>query len=181
MTYLNNEYFLNCTIFKSEEDFKAILTSQIKIKASSIYRLGSEILSSNERKKALIVLSIKYNQKYCLFYTGYDIHINNLTYGYLIENHCTLYSVNNYYFSISYFKETEDFIISALNQCTFNNTSQLSYIIYSFDKNFEYYFFEIINDLILGDTCCKREPLKYMKMTFIQFSFLLLFKNIVLS
>jgi hypothetical protein len=130
VTYLNNEYFLNCTVFKSEEDFKVIQTSQIKIEANLIYRLGSEVILNNERQKALVVLSIYYNGKYCLFYAGYDIYIKNFTCGYLIENDCNLYSAHNYYFSISYFKETEEFIVSALNKCIFNNTSNYSYLIY---------------------------------------------------
>ena len=163
VTYLNNEYFLNCTVFKSEEDFKVIQTSQIKIEANSIYRLGSEVILNNERQKALVVLSIYYNQIYCLFYAGYDIHIKNFTYGYLIENHCNLYSDHNYYFSISYFKETEEFIVSALNKCTFNSTSNYCFLIYSFDNNFEYSFLGILNNLVLGDTCCKMEPLKIYK------------------
>ena len=164
LTHLNGEYILHCTVFKTEENLKAILTSDIKIKANSIYRLGSEVIPNNGRKKALIVLSIYFNKTYCLFYVGYDIHINNFTsYGYLIENNCTLYSQYDYYFSISYFKETEEFIVSALNQCTFNNTFQYNYLIFSFDNNFNYSFFGRLGNLILGDTCCKREPFKIIE------------------
>jgi len=156
LTHLNYEYILNCTVFKSEEDFKIINTSHLKIEANSIYRLGSEVISNNERQKALIVLSIYHNNKYCLFYAGYDIQINNFTsYGYLIENNCALYAQYSYYFSISYFKETEEFIVSALHKCTFNNTYHYAYLIYSFDNNFKYSFFGKLDDLILGDTCCK--------------------------
>ena len=156
LKYLNNKYYLNCTVFELEKKLEAILTSEIAIEATSIYRLGSEVIPNNERKKALIILSITYQNIICLFYVGYDIHINNFTsYGYLIKNSCTLYSEYDYYFSISYFKETEEFIVSALNQCTFNKTTQYEYLIYSFDNNFKLSFFGIMGDLVLGDTCCK--------------------------
>ena len=161
LTHLNKEYFINCTVFKSEENFKLFQTSQIKIEASSFYRLESEVISNNERQKALIVLSITYNKINYLFYAGYDININNFTsYGYLNENNCTLYSGYNYYIGNSYFKETEEFIVSAISQCTFNNISQYAYLIYSFDNNFEYYFYGILGDLVLGDSCCKSEAIK---------------------
>ena len=39
LTYLNNNYFLNCSIFKSEENFTIFRTSQIKIDASSFDRI----------------------------------------------------------------------------------------------------------------------------------------------
>ena len=161
LTHLNKEYFINCTVFKSEENFKLFQTSQIKIEASSFYRLESEVISNNERQKALIVLSITYNKINYLFYAGYDININNFTsYGYLNENNCTLYSGYNYYIGNSYFKETEEFIVSAISQCTFYNISQYAYLIYSFDNNFEYSFYGILGDLVLGDSCCKSEAIK---------------------
>ena len=158
VTHLENEYFINCTVFKPEEDFKVFLTSKIKVEAMSFYRIESEVLLDDERQKALIILSISDNEKDCLFYAGYNIHSNNFTYGYLIENNCSLYNGDNYYIGISYFKETEEFLVSSLRQCTFNNnTSQLNYLIYSFDNNFTHSFFGILGNLVLGDSCCKTE------------------------
>ena len=159
LTYLGGEYFLNCSVFESERNFNISRTSQIKVNSSSFYRIESEVITNNEREKALIVLYIQYNQKYCLFYAGYDININNFTsHGYLIENNCNIFYETNTFVGISYFKETEEFIVSALSQCTFNNTSQYGYLIYSFDNNFEYSFMGILSHLVLGDTCCKNEP-----------------------
>ena len=172
LTYLNNNYFLNCSIFKSEENFNIFRTSQIKINASSFDRIESEIISNNEMGRALIVLYIQYNQRYCLFYAGYDININNFTsYGYLIESNFTLYHENNNYIGISYFKETEEFIVSALGIYTFNNTSQYGYLIYSFDKNFNHSFMGILSNLVLGDSCCKSEPFKIYGNSFHSISF----------
>ena len=166
LTYLNDEYFINCTVFKSEDNFEVFRSSQIKIEASSFYRLESEVLLDKERQKTLVMLYITYNNKNCLFYGGYDIHNNNFTYGYLIEDNCNLYYEYNYDFGISYFKETEEFIVSALSQCTFNNISQNSYLIYSFDNNFEYSFFGKLSDLVLGDTYCNNEAFTIYKNSF---------------
>ena len=161
LTHLENEYFIKCSVFNPEENFKIIQSSQIKIGAMSFYRIESEVISNDARQKALIILSLSYNEKDCLFYAGYDIHSNNFTSsGYLIENNCSLYNGDNYYIGISYFKETEEFIVSTLRQCTFNNSPQLNYLIYSFDNNFKYSFFGILGDLVLGDSCCKSEPFK---------------------
>ena len=157
LTHLSNEFFINCTVFKSEENFEVIQTSQIKIEGSTFYRIESEVIPNNERQKALIILPIIYKKRNCLFYAGYDINFNNFTYGYLIDNNCNLYYEFNYYVGISYFKETEEFIVSALSQCTFYNTSQYGYLIYSFNNNFEYSLFGILGDLVLGDTSCKNE------------------------
>ena len=167
LTKLNSEYFINCTVFKLEDNFEVFRSSQIKIEASSFYRLESEVLLDKERQKTLVMLYITYNNKNCLFYGGYDIHNNNFTsYGYLIEDYCNLYYEYNYDFGISYFKETEEFIVSALSECTFNNISQNSYLIYSFDNNFEYSFFGKLSDLVLGDTYCNNEAFTIYKNSF---------------
>ena len=141
LTYLENEYYLSCSVFSPEENLKIIQTSQIKVEATSFYRIVSEVISNDERQKALIILSISNNEKDCLFYAGYNIHNNNFTYGYLVENNCSIYKDDNYYISISYFNVTEEFIVSSLRQCTFNNRSQLNYLIYSFDNNFRSSYF----------------------------------------
>ena len=162
LAHLENKYFINCSVFNPEESLKIIQSSQIKIEATSFYRIESEVLSNDERQKALIILSISYNEKDCLFYAGYNIYNNNFTSsGYLIENNCSkLCNGENSYIGISYFKETEEFIVSSLRKCTFHNNSQLNYLIYSFDNNFKYSFFGILGDLVLGDSCCKGEPFK---------------------
>ena len=167
LTKIDGKYFINCTVFKSEDNFEVFRSSQIKIEASSFYRLESEVLLDKERQKTLVMLYITYNNKNCLFYGGYDIHNNNFTsYGYLIEDYCNLYYEYNYDFGISYFKETEEFIVSALSECTFNNISQNSYLIYSFDNNFEYSFFGKLSDLVLGDTYCNNEAFTIYKNSF---------------
>jgi len=171
LTHLENEYFISCTVFKPEENFKVIKTSKIKIEATKFYRLESEVLSNDERQKVLIILSKSYNGKDGLFYAGYNIHDNNFTSGNLIENNCSIYNGDNYYIGISYFKETEEFIVSSLRQCTFNNSSHLNYLVYSFDNNFKYSFFGILGDLILGDSCCKSEPFKIYGNSYHSFYF----------
>ena len=162
LTHLENKYFINCSVFNLEESPKISQSSQIRIEATSFYRIESEVLPNDERQKALIILSLSYNEKDCLFYAGYNIYNNNFTSsGYLIENNCSiLCNGENSYIGISYFKETQEFIASSLGQCTFNNNSQFNYLIYSFDNNFKYSFFGILGDLVLGDSCCKSEPFK---------------------
>ena len=144
---INNETFINCIIFNSEKNFEVIKTSQLKIES---FRgpIKSEVMTTDDRQKVLIVFFTSYQES--LFYAGYDIYINNFTYGYLINNDNDPFIIYTYsdFFHISYFKETEEFIVS--NYIEFYNY----YAIYSFDKNFNYYFFGKIDNRILGDSCC---------------------------
>ena len=160
LTHLNNEDYINCTAFNPEKDFKVVKTSIIKVEASSFYRLESEVLSDDERQKALIILSLSHDEKDCLFYVGYNINNNDFDNEYLIENNCSIFHGDNYYIGVSYFKQTEEFLVWSLRECTFNNKSQLNYLIYRFNNNFEYSFYGILSELILGDSCCKSEPFK---------------------
>ena len=147
---INNEAFINCTVFNPEKNFEVIQTSQLKIESiDSIIK--SEVMTTDDRQKVLIVF-YSYDQK-SLFYAGYDIYINNFTYGYLNKNNT--YIIENRNFHISYFKETEEFIVSYFYYNILNTQNYYSYSIYSFDKNFNYHFLGVLGDKLLGNSCCK--------------------------
>ena len=142
---INNENFINCAVFNSEKNFEVIQTSQLKIESISC-PIESEVMTTDRQKVLIVFLT---EEEKSLFYAGYDIYINNFTYGYLIKNT----SIND--FHISYFKETEEFIVSYSFKNILNTQSEYCYSIYSFDKNFNYEFLGIVGDKLLGNSCCK--------------------------
>ena len=149
-TVINNENFINCTVFKPEKNFEVIQTSKLKIEGIQFWSLISEVMSTDDRQKVLILfITDDYKN---IFYAGYDIQPNNFTYGYLIQNNTNIFAIMSGYFDISYFKETEEFIVTYYYM---NLDGQRYYNIYSFDKNFEYSFFGMLSDLELGDSSCK--------------------------
>ena len=75
-TSINDENYINCTIFKEEENFEIIKTTQLKIEGSLSDGLKSEVMSTDGRQKVLLIFFIKNNQ--FLFYAGYDINSNSL-------------------------------------------------------------------------------------------------------
>ena len=109
-------------------------------------------------KKVLIVFLNYYGD--CLCYAWYDININNFTYGYLVMDGFPKTLRNSFYNDISYFKETEEFIISPFYEdISYNSTKYHNvYLIYSIDKNFEYSFFGILSNFILGNSFCQNTP-----------------------
>jgi hypothetical protein len=130
-TIINDENFINCIVFKAEENFTIIKTSQLKIKESFLEALKSDVMSTDDRQKVVIIFYIQGNS--FLFYAGYDINDNNFTYGNLI--HKIEYYGIIFNCDISYFKETEEFIVSIFigpYEDYFN-----AYFIYSINKNFE--------------------------------------------
>ena len=147
---INNENFINCTVFKPEKNFEVIQTSKLKIEGIKYFSIISEVMSTDDRQKVLILFITDDFKN--IFYAGYDIQPNNFTYGYLIQNNTNIIVIETVYFDISYFKETEEFIVTYY---CINFDGQKYYNIYSFDKNFEYSFLGMLSDLELGDSCCK--------------------------
>lgn len=93
-------------------------------------------MSTDDRQKVLIIFYIEGNS--FLFYAGYDINNNNFTYGNLI--HKIEYFKDILGSEISYFKETEEFILSIFIR-PYEGYSNV-YFIYSINKNFENSFWE---------------------------------------
>jgi len=160
LTEIDNEYFINCTVFKAEENFEIIKTSELKIESifNFLGYLKSEVMSTDDRQKVLIVFLNNYGGRLC--YAGYDININNFTYGYLgVDTFQTTFGRSSH-IDISYFKETEEFIISFFyKDISYNSTEYYNvYLIYSIDKNFEYSFFGILSNFILGNSFCQNTP-----------------------
>lgn len=158
LTEIDNEYFINCTVFKAEENFEIIKTSELKIEGIYSDNLKSEVMSTDDRQKVLIVFLYMIGSRLC--YVGYDININNFTYGYLGVNSFQTTFGNSLYIYISYFKATEEFIISFFYKyISYKSTTYYNvYLIYSIDKNFEYSFFGILSNLSLGNSFCQNTP-----------------------
>ena len=157
----NSNYFLNCTTFEIENFFSITNYENQKTKTSNItifYNIKSAIDTINGRQKSLACSMIRKNSVDALFYAGYDINNNNLKEGIINEftnYNCILMTTSgSNYFSLSFFKETEEFVVSILTKCYINNEQYFYYFLYTFDCNFNYKFFGTIRSLTLGDSCC---------------------------
>ena len=146
-TIINDEYYINCTVFKAEENFEIIKTSQLKIEGKIKTGLKSEVMSTDDRKKVLLIFYINYGT--ILFYAGYDINNNSFTYANQISGDYCCPSI--FTSDISYCKETEEFIVSFFTYSSLDECPNV-YFIYSFDKKFEYSFLGILGNFILGDS-----------------------------
>ena len=107
-TSINDENYINCTVVKAEENFEMIRTTLLKIEGSLSDGLKSEVMSTDGKQKVLIIFFINNNQ--FLFYAGYDINSNSFIYGNQIRE--SIYYPSLFISDISYFKETEEFIVS---------------------------------------------------------------------
>ena len=54
-TTIYDENFINCTVFKAEENFEIIKTSQLKIEHSFFDAFKSEVMSTDDRQKVVII------------------------------------------------------------------------------------------------------------------------------
>ena len=155
-TSFNDENFINCTVFKAEENFEIIKISYIKIKDCIYDGLKSEVMSTDDRQKVFIIFFIDNSKN--LFYAGYDINNNNFTYGILIPEDIFYNYIS--YSSISYFKETEEFIVSFfMGLISYKDISYSDvYFIYSINKNFDASFFGLLNGFDLEDSLCNISP-----------------------
>ena len=159
----NNEYYLNCTVFNSQ-NLAVIQSNKTRTKGiKSVYHIKSEIMSLEGKQKVLVCLLVSFNNtniKY-LFYAGYNINTNSFKEGYIEnKNDCI---INTNYFSISYFRETEEFIVCTFNECSSN--SYYIYLIYSFDSNFNYSYFGALRDFIVDDSCCSCQSFKFISLS----------------
>ena len=150
-------HFINVTVFDPEKNFEIIksnITTTTNI--TKFHNIKSAVMTVDGRQKALACATITKDNSYFLFYVGYDIISNSLYEGYIINpNNCTIISE---YFTISYFRETEEFIISVQNKC--QSSSSLVYSVYSFNNNFDYSFYGTISKFILSDSnsACENFP-----------------------
>ena len=153
-TSINDENYINCTVVKAEENFEMIKTTLLKIEGSLSDGLKSEVMSTDDKQKVLIIFFINNNQ--FLFYAGYDINSNSFIYGNQIRE--SIYYPSLFISDISYFKETEEFIVSFF-------TSE-KYFIFAFNKNFKYSFLGKIGDFVLGDLLCQITPFTIYDINF---------------
>ena len=151
-TSINYENFINCIAFKAEENFEIIKTSKLKIEKKISDAFKSDVMSTDDRQKVLIIFYIEDNS--FLFYARYDINNNNFTYGYL--NYKIEYYKDILGSEISYFKETEEFIVSIFIG-PYKDYSNV-YFIYSINKNFENSFLGILGDFVLGNSLNEIRP-----------------------
>ena len=148
-TVLNNNYSINCIIF--DENFKVKNTTKTKTPGiTNFYNIKSSLMTIEGRKKVLIVSSIYLNKENSIFYAGYDISTNTFKEG-IIKNKANC-SMTTGYINNKFFVETEEFIISIYSQCKKLNQDDNGYnfLLYSFDKNFNYSFFGTIRNFILA-------------------------------
>ena len=155
-TYSNNSYYFICNVYDPENNYEIIKT---KISNSSeiknVYSIKSSVMNIEQRQKALFCALIMKNSTLFLYYIGYEINSNSFNEGFIsCPNNCNFYLKNYYYFSLSFFKETEQFVVSIFGNCNINGNSKYFFYIYTFDNNFNYNFFGTLRDLTLGDSCC---------------------------
>jgi hypothetical protein len=103
---------------------------------------------------------IKQNEKILmvtngLFWAGYDIFESNYTFyqgNIQLINGCSIIS----YVNISFFNETEEFIVYFTGNCIINGTQNIFIFIYSFDENFNVSLFGTVRPFSLWDSyyCC---------------------------
>ena len=158
---LNNENnnFINVTVFNPENNFEIIQSNVTNTKnISKFHNLKSSVMTVDGRTKALACAMITIDTSLFLFYVGYDIISNRIYDGYIINpQNCTI-KTWYLYFSLSYFKEIEEYITSF--KCELS--SSYVYLVYSFNNNFKYSFYGTISDFISSDlnSCCNNFPLE---------------------
>ena len=162
--YSNYEYYLNCTVFN--ENLESIQSNKTRTKGiKNVYNINSEVMTLEGKQKALVCLLISLNGKSIinLFYAGYDINSNSFKEGYIeSKNNC---AIDKTYFTISYFRETEEFIVCFFSTCSFNSNSHYIYFIYSFDNNFNYSYFGALGDFIIGNSSCNYKSFSLISLS----------------
>ena len=118
-TYSNNSYYFICNVYDPENNYEIIKT---KISNSSeidnVYSIKSSVMNIEQRQKALFCALIMKNSTLFLYYIGYEINSNSFNEGFIsCPNNCNFYLKNYYYFSLSFFKETEQFVVSIFGNC----------------------------------------------------------------
>ena len=151
----SNNQFINCTVF-DPDNFLIINSTKSKTKGiTNFYDIKSQIMTLEERTKALICSTVS-TGNIDLYCAGYDIKTNTLT-DEIIENQLINCNIITGFIGVSYFRETEEFIVSLINECD----AIYIYTIYSFDNNFHYSFFGAVRDFSPGDMCCSCQKFKY--------------------
>ena len=147
---MGNNYYINCTVFDSENNLEIIKTNRTTTSGIiSFNNIKSAVMTIDGRQKALVCGALNGTKLFC---AGYDITTN--TFSETIINSINNYNIDTGYLSVSYFRETEEFLVSFLN----TYSSNYIYSIYSFDSEFNYSYFGSLGDLILGNSCCNCKP-----------------------
>ena len=151
----SNNQFINCTVF-DPDNFLIINSTKSKINGiTNFYDIKSQIMTLEERTKALICSTVSIGDIY-LYCAGYDTKTNTLTEE-ILENQLINCNIITGFVGVSFFRETEEFIVSLNNKCD----SLYIYTIYSFDNNFHYSFFGAVRDFSPGDLCCSCQQFKF--------------------
>ena len=154
LAYLDKNFnicYIDCFVFDSNLKYNKTSRTKTTI-ITKINNIKSSLMTIEGRKKVLIVAQIlNCNNENSIFYAGYDITTNSFKEG-IINNkaNCTMDVgyINNYFFI-----ETEQFVVSYLSICKSfpqNDNKEPNYIIYLFDKNFNYFFFGTIRSFIFA-------------------------------
>ena len=145
-TSASSNNYIDCIIFDSESDSKTIQVKQKTTRSdiNSFDNIKSAVMTIDGRQKALVCTIINGAKLFCAVY---NIKTNAFTEK-IIDNIDSC-NIDTKYLSVSFFRETEEFIVSFLKTCSSDNI----YSIYSFDSTFNYNYFGSLNDLTLGVSC----------------------------
>ena len=112
-TNLNNNNFINITVFDPEKNFEVIQSSRTTTKnIIKFHNIKSAVMTVDKRQKALICSIITIENSLYLFYAGYDIISNTVFEGYIMNHYNCI--IDTQYLTLNYFRETEEFISSFL-------------------------------------------------------------------
>ena len=154
-TSLTSNNYINCSVFNPENNFQIIHTTNTNtINITNFLNLKSAVATLNGRKRSLVCSIATINSVNSVFYAGYDIDTNELKEGIINLNNKYNIFISISFFSVSYFKETEEFLVSLLTSGNINGETKNLFFIYQFDYYFNYELFGVLRDLTLGDSCC---------------------------
>ena len=117
-------------ILDPDKNFNILFETKIRNDDSAFLDSKTSIISKKDEQKNLAILY--YSEE--IYWYGYNINTESLKYDkFDINPFC---NVINYHRDISYFYETNEFIISFIADCLINKKRKNYIFIYSFDTNF---------------------------------------------
>ena len=154
--YLNSNYYINISIFDTEDNFNILKTIILQTNSNSYFdNLNSALMKKENYQKILVIYSKVY-----IYWIGYDINLNELNSGIIYNNNgCT---INSDFIELTYFDETEEFIASFINICNINGNNYKYIFIYSFNTNFEVSFLGAVRNFTIDDSCINCNPFNFI-------------------
>jgi hypothetical protein len=160
-------------ILDPDNNFDILLETQIRKDFSDFIDSKTAIISKKDEQKILAILY--YSEE--IYWYGYNINTKSLKYDkFDINSFC---SIIVYHRDISYFYETNEFIISFIGHCLINKKRKYYIFIYSFDNYFNCRLLGAIRTFTLGDSCeiCNPFDMKYNHIS-LNISYNILYSNI---